>query len=81
MSACIIGQVYGTSTLIQEQLKNGLVTKYANTSKIYEMPVLLSTYGMWYDQTLFSQKGWTVPKNFTNEKCFSVAAKNPALTR
>ncbi len=73
------GKVYGTSTLIKNQLKNGLVTKYANTSKIYEMPVLLSTYGMWYDQTLFSQKGWTVPKNFSELKSFSVAAKKSGV--
>lgn len=30
----------------------------------YGMPLLLSSYGMWYDSTLFTQKGWTVPTNY-----------------
>ena len=38
------GKVYGTSTPISSQLKSGLVSTYKNTGKIYEMPVLLSTW-------------------------------------
>lgn len=73
------GKVYGTSTPISSQLKSGLVSTYKNTGKIYEMPVLLSTYGMWYDQTLFSQKGWSVPKNYTELQSFCKTVKSSGM--
>lgn len=73
------GKVYGTSTPISSQLKSGLVSTYKNTGKIYEMPVLLSTYGMWYDQTLFSQKGWNVPKNYTELQSFCKTVKSSGM--
>lgn len=69
------GKVYGTDTLIKNQIKSGLTTNYKNTSKIYEMPVLLSTYGMWYDNALFSAKGWNVPKNYDELKSFCSTSK------
>ncbi len=69
------GKVYGTSTPISQQLKSGLVTTYKNTGKIYEMPVLLSTYGMWYDEAFLSQKGWSVPKNYTELTSFCQTVK------
>lgn len=30
----------------------------------YGMPLLLGSYGMWYDSAWFDQKGWTVPTNY-----------------
>ena len=30
----------------------------------YGMPLLLGSYGMWYDSAWFTQKGWTVPTNY-----------------
>ena len=74
------GKVYGTGTPVKDQLKKGLVTYYPNSQKIYEMPVLLSTYGMWYDQTLFSQKGWSVPKNYTELQNFCSASKKAGIS-
>lgn len=42
--------------------------KYTNSEGktiTYGMPLLLSSYGMWYDETLFKAKGWTVPTNYS----------------
>lgn len=69
------GRVYGTATKIADQIKSGLVTTYKSTGKILEMPVLLSTYGMWYDQTYLSGKGWSVPKNYTELTPFCKTVK------
>lgn len=30
----------------------------------FGMPLLLSSYGMWYDDALFTQKKWSVPSNY-----------------
>ena len=69
------GKVYGTSTPISKQIKSGLVTTYKSTGKIFEMPILLSTYGMWYDDAFLSQKGWSVPKNYTELTSFCRTVK------
>ena len=69
------GKVYGTSTPISKQIKSGLVTTYKSTCKIFEMPILLSTYGMWYDDAFLSQKGWSVPKNYTELTSFCRTVK------
>lgn len=69
------GKVYGTKTSISSQIKNGLVTKYSNTNKIYELPILLSTYGMWYDEAYFNSNKWTVPKNYTELQSFCKQVK------
>ncbi len=69
------GKVYGTSTPISKQLKSGLVTTYKSTGKIFEMPILLSTYGMWYDDAFLSKKGWSVPKNYTELTSFCRTVK------
>ncbi len=58
------GKVYGSDVLIKDHLKKGLTSSYKQTNKIYSMPVILSTYGTWYDSALFTQKGWSVPSNY-----------------
>lgn len=73
------GKVYGTNTPISSHLKSGLVTTYKNTGKIYEMPVLLSTYGMWYDETYFGSKGWSVPKNYNELQSFCNTVKSSGI--
>lgn len=62
--------VYGTDTLIKDQLKEGLTFQFENTGKIFQLPILLSTYGVWYDETLMTQKGWKVPTNYTELQSF-----------
>lgn len=59
------GTVYGTDTLIKDQLKSDLTFTYGDTGKIYQMPILLSTYGVWYDEALMNEKGWSYPTNYT----------------
>ncbi len=41
--------------------------KYKNsegTTITYGMPLILGSYGMWYDNALFTEKNWTVPTNY-----------------
>lgn len=73
------GKVYGTDTPIKTQLKSGLTASFGNTNKIYQMPVLLSTYGLWYDSALFSQKGWKMPTNYTELQNFCKQAKSEGM--
>ena len=41
--------VYGTDTLVKDHVKDGLTFTYGDTGCIYQLPILLSTYGVWYD--------------------------------
>ena len=74
-----IGTVYGTDTLIKDQLKDGLTFEFENTGKIFQLPIMLSTYGVWYDETLMNQKGWKVPTNYTELQSFCSTAKGAGI--
>lgn len=67
--------VYGTDTLIKDQLKDGLTFQFEDTGKIFQLPILLSTYGVWYDEALMTQKGWSVPTNYTELQSFCSTAQ------
>ena len=69
------GKVYGTDTLIQDQIQDGLVFEYSDSGKVYQLPILLSTYGMWYDNALMNQKGWSVPTNYSELLTFSASCE------
>lgn len=73
------GTVYGTDTLIKDQLKDGLTFEFENTGKIFQLPIMLSTYGVWYDETLMNQKGWKVPTNYTELQSFCSTAKGAGI--
>ena len=73
------GNVYGTDVLIKDRIREGLVDTYKDTTAVYKMPFLLSTYGMWYDETLFTQKSWQVPKNYEELKTFCEASKGAGI--
>ena len=73
------GNVYGTDEKIKDKLMDGLVTNYKNTDVIYQMPVVLNTYGMWYDETLFTQNNWQVPKNYEELKAVCQAASDAGV--
>lgn len=73
------GNVYGTDVLIKDRIREGLVDTYKDTTAIYKMPFLLSTYGIWYDETLFTQKSWQVPKNYEELKTFCEASKGAGI--
>lgn len=40
-------------------------TKSNGKTITYGMPLVLGSYGMWYDETLFTQKGWSIPTNYS----------------
>ncbi len=65
------GNVYGTEEKIKDKVREGLVNYYRGTDKVYQMPFALSTYGMWYDENLFQQNGWEMPKNYQELLDFS----------
>ena len=69
------GNVYGTDERIKDKIRDGLVNTYKDTDAVYKMPFLMSTYGMWYDETLFNQNSWKVPTNFEELKAFSEKSK------
>lgn len=73
------GNVYGTDELIKDKIRDGLVNTYKDTKAIYQMPFIFSTYGMWYDETLFTQKNWQVPKNFEELKTFCEQSKGAGV--
>lgn len=53
---------------IKDRMLTEYVHKYTNENGktiTYGMPLLLSSYGMWYDETLFNAKSWTVPTNLS----------------
>ena len=53
---------------IKDRMLTEYVHKYTNENGktiTYGMPLLLSSYGMWYDGTLFNAKSWTVPTNYS----------------
>lgn len=64
-----------TATVAGEEnvkIKDRMLTEYAHNytgedgkTITYGMPLVLSSYGMWYDNALFTQKGWTVPTNYS----------------
>ena len=74
------GTVYGTETPIKEQLKEGLTFTFGDTGKIFQMPILLSTYGVWYDETLMNEKGWSVPTNYTQLQSFCKDASSAGIS-
>lgn len=64
-----------TATVAGEEnvkIKDRMLTEYVHKytgedgkTITYGMPLVLSSYGMWYDNALFTQKGWTVPTNYS----------------
>ena len=71
--------VYGTDTLIKGQLKDGLTFQFEDTGKIFQLPILLSTYGVWYDEALMTEKGWSVPTNYTELQSFCSTAQGAGI--
>ncbi len=55
--------VYGTDTPIKDLLKSDYVLK-EDDGKMYRLPLILGSYGVWYDETWAKQLGVTLPTNF-----------------
>ena len=52
---------------IKERVIADYAHKYTNNEGktiTYGMPLLVSSYGMWHDETFFKHNVWTVPKNY-----------------
>ena len=65
--------VAGEDVKIADKVNMNFAFKYTTKKKTitYGMPLLLSSYGMWYDEATFEEKGWTVPKNYDALKTFT----------
>ena len=66
--------VYGTTEKLSDKLNKSLIPKH--NGKIYEMPIIMSTYGIWYDQKLIGELGVSVPKNIDELMKVGAAAKS-----
>lgn len=72
--------VNGEDVKIKDKANLNYAFKYTNDAKktiTYGMPLVISSYGMWYDEALFTQKGWSVPTNYSELKDFT---KNKATS-
>ena len=65
--------VNGEDVKIKDKANLNYAFKNTNGSKTitYGMPLVISSYGMWYDEALFTQKGWSVPTNYSELKTFT----------
>lgn len=65
--------VAGEDVKIADKVNMNFAFKYTSKSKTitYGMPLLLSSYGMWYDEATFEEKGWTIPTNYSELKTFT----------
>lgn len=69
--------VWGSDELIRDRIKDGLVQDTGDG--IYELPILFSTYGMWYDENWFNENEWSVPTNYDELKTFAQSLKDDGI--
>ena len=53
---------------IKDRMITEYIHKYTNDEGktiSYGMPLLVSSYGMWYDEALFTKKNWKIPTNYS----------------
>ncbi len=55
-------KVYGEDTLIKDVINTDIIEDF--NGKIYELPVLSLTYGLYYDANYFTERNLTVPTNY-----------------
>lgn len=73
----------GEEGYIKDKVNAAYWRKYTDSSKktiTYGAPLLLNAYGMWYDETLFAEKGWTMPSNYEGLKTFAGKATSDIKT-
>lgn len=76
-------KVAGEDTLIKDKVDTAYFRKYTDSSNktiTYGAPLILNSYGMWYDDALFTEKGWSMPKNFAELKTFAGNATDSIKT-
>ncbi|GIP39820.1 carbohydrate ABC transporter, N-acetylglucosamine/diacetylchitobiose-binding protein [Paenibacillus sp. J31TS4] len=62
---------------LKDVITDGLLeyTKPYGDGKIYYAPLYVTTQGMWYNKTLFEQKGWKVPETWDEFLALGETAK------
>jgi len=68
--------VNGEDVKVKDKVDLNYAFKYTNkkgNTITYGMPLLVSSYGIWYDQALFESNNWSVPTNYAELKAFTEA--------
>lgn len=69
--------IYGTDDLMKDRIKSDMLSTYKGAT--YRLPIVLSAYGMWYDQAYMEEHGLTMPTNFDELKTFVETTKAKGL--
>lgn len=64
----------GTDKLIKDHMKADMLTKFDD--KLFTLPLILGSYGMFYDASYVEQLGMTIPTNFDELMTFAKEAKS-----
>lgn len=67
-------KVAGEDVKITDKVNMNYAFKYTDKKGktiTYGMPLLVSSYGMWYDETVFTANNWSVPTNYDELKTFT----------
>lgn len=59
--------VYGEDTLIKDIINSSLIENFGD-GKVYELPVMSSASGLYYDGAYVREKGYTLPGNYEELK-------------
>ncbi len=76
-------KIAGSDTLIKDKVDASYFRYYTDSSNktiTYGAPLILNSWGMWYDGAVFDEKGWTAPKNFAELKTFAGKASSEMTT-
>ena len=68
------------NTTIKDSVLAGTVEAGIVAGKPYLMNYVATTYGLWYNQTLFDKHGWTPPKTFVEFKALCDKIKAAGIT-
>lgn len=71
-------KMYDSEDLLKDHINADLVPRY--DGKVVQMPLIMSCYGMWYDEALYTQQGLTQPNNFDELKTLCAAAKGKGMS-
>lgn len=65
--------IHGTDELLKDHLTSDYVTKYKD--HLYDLPVVLTSYGMWYNEAYLNELGMKLPTNYDELLAFGQEAK------
>lgn len=71
------GKMYDSEELLKDHINAGLVPYY--NGRIRQLPIIMETYGMWYDEALYKEYGLTQATNFDELMALSADAKAKGL--